>query len=53
MSFFVTAAFPLQLPSSREFAAGLKKLGTVQVQDPPFFDTVKITSVVAYELCLF
>ncbi|MDG6100336.1 glycine dehydrogenase (aminomethyl-transferring), partial [Alteromonas sp. ZYF713] len=25
------------------FAAGLKKLGTVQVQDLPFFDTVKIT----------
>ncbi|PWA76233.1 glycine dehydrogenase (decarboxylating) [Artemisia annua] len=38
-------ASPLQLPSRREFAAGLKKLGTVQVQDPPFFDTVKITSV--------
>ncbi|GJS87718.1 glycine dehydrogenase A, mitochondrial [Tanacetum coccineum] len=27
------------------FAAGLKKLGTVQVQDLPFFDTVKITCV--------
>ncbi|KAJ0737444.1 Glycine dehydrogenase (decarboxylating) B [Helianthus annuus] len=25
------------------FAAGLKKLGTVQVQDLPFFDTVKVT----------
>ncbi|XP_071693810.1 glycine dehydrogenase (decarboxylating) A, mitochondrial-like [Rutidosis leptorrhynchoides] len=25
------------------FAAGLKKLGTVQVQELPFFDTVKIT----------
>ncbi|KAI3735660.1 hypothetical protein L6452_15168 [Arctium lappa] len=25
------------------FAAGLKKLGTVDVQDLPFFDTVKIT----------
>lgn len=24
------------------FAAGLKKLGTVEVQDLPFFDTVKI-----------
>ncbi|GKA10977.1 glycine dehydrogenase A, mitochondrial [Tanacetum coccineum] len=27
------------------FDAGLKKLGTVQVQDLPFFDTVKITCV--------
>lgn len=35
------------------FAAGLKKLGTVQVQELPFFDTVKITcadsSVIAAE----
>lgn len=35
------------------FAAGLKKLGTVQVQELPFFDTVKITcadsSVIAEE----
>lgn len=35
------------------FAAGLKKLGTVEVQDLPFFDTVKVTcadsSVIAEE----
>ncbi|PWA49526.1 Retrovirus-related Pol polyprotein from transposon TNT 1-94 [Artemisia annua] len=39
------AASPLQLPSRHEFAARLKKLGT-EVQDPPFFDTVKITRFV-------
>jgi len=32
------------------FALGLKKLGTVEVQDLPFFDTVKIKTTNAQEI---
>lgn len=40
---------------SYAFASGLKKLGTVTVQDLPFFDTVKVTcsdsKAIADEAC--
>ena len=32
------------------FALGLKKLGTVEIQDLPFFDTVKIKVADAYAI---
>ena len=32
------------------FAQGLKKLGTVEVQDHPFFDTVKIKTANAHAI---
>lgn len=32
------------------FAVGLKKLGTVEVQNLPFFDTVKVTTADAHAI---